>query len=197
MLKCLDLVKPYHIDRVLRQFGLIQYISSPPLPPQKCLHGALPNQYWVEYPYINRMWQSWDNHVLSSRARSSEVAFPGDCILEYLHWYTRVSHPYVQNPEFRSTYNVVQSSNTSAPSMPADPRHICPLGLLDPIVKCSVGSTPPDDMFYAIKETIHLLCNIVLDLATAPADPQAPTAPAAYNIRTIRTFFRKHHNDRN
>ncbi|KAL7185843.1 hypothetical protein ACSBR2_027745 [Camellia fascicularis] len=39
-LKCMHIVKPYHPDRVLRQFGRVQIILSPPLAPVRASRGS-------------------------------------------------------------------------------------------------------------------------------------------------------------
>lgn len=74
-----------------------------------------------------------------------------------------------------------------------DLRHLPTLGLLEPIIKCGVSSTPPDDKFYVIEETVHFR-DISLDLATIPQDT---SASAASGRHTFHTFFRKRLNDRN
>lgn len=67
MLKCMDVIEPYHPDRVLHQFGRVQDIPSPPMEPTNCLRGAKPNQYHEDYPYIAIFWDRWENHLLNDR----------------------------------------------------------------------------------------------------------------------------------
>lgn len=134
-------------------------------------------------------WDRWKNHVLSDRFRSSEVTFPRECTLEYMHWYLRVSHPYVQNPKFRSTYDAGQSSYSSAPSISNDPRLVGALRYLEPIVDCGSGSTPLyDDMYHMVEESVHLLNDLRLDPLVASQDTIALTASDRH---TLRTFFRR------
>lgn len=105
-----------------------------------------------------------------------------------MHWYLQVSHPYVQNPEFWSTYDVGQSSYSSASSILDDPRLGGALRYLEPIVDRGSGSTPSyDGMYHAVKEFVHLLHDLRLD---PPATSQDTTAPAASDKCTLRTFFR-------
>lgn len=113
-------------------------------------------------------WKSLENHMLSDRLRSREVYFLEECTLEYIHWYLRVFHLYVQNPEFWSTYDVGQSSYTSATSMLDDSCLVGALGYLEPIVDHGYGSTPTyDNMYDAIEESVHLFRDLRVDLPVA------------------------------
>lgn len=140
-------------------------------------------------------WDCWENHLLSGRFQSCEVPFLREYIPEYVQWYLRVSHMYMQNPESRSTYNVGQSSHTRAPSMSDDPCLVGALGYLKPIVDRGFGYTPYDDIYHVVEESIHLLHNLILDLYLASQDI---TTPTAFERRNLHTFFCcKHRNSKN
>lgn len=104
-LKCMHIVEPYHPDRVLRQFGRVQIIPSPPLAPVRASRGSTAKQYIIAYKYLDTIWESWENHLLSEIGRSVLVLHPWDCVPGYLDWFTSISHVQVQNPTHRSKYN--------------------------------------------------------------------------------------------
>ncbi|KAL7242873.1 hypothetical protein ACSBR1_015304 [Camellia fascicularis] len=52
-LKCMHIVEPYHPDRVLRQFGRVQIIPSPPLAPVQASRGSAAKQYTIAYKYLD------------------------------------------------------------------------------------------------------------------------------------------------
>lgn len=192
----MDVVEPYHSDPVLRQFGRVKYIPSPPMEPTKCLRGAKPNQYHVDYLYIVIFWSRWENYLLSDRFRSREVAFSRECILEYMQWYLQVSHPYVQNPDSRFTYDIGQSSHTSASLVLDDPRLVGVLGHLEPMVDHDSGSRPSyDNLYHVVQESVHLIHDLRLD---PPDTAQYTTTPSTSERCTFRNFFRrKCHNSEN
>ncbi|XP_028108651.1 protein MAIN-LIKE 1-like [Camellia sinensis] len=72
-LKCLDVVEPYHLNRVLRQFGRVQTIPDAPLAPSRGAQGNISTRYTVMHRYLDRIWEAWDNHVLSEQRRSTPV----------------------------------------------------------------------------------------------------------------------------
>ncbi|KAL7185844.1 hypothetical protein ACSBR2_027746 [Camellia fascicularis] len=79
-LKYMHIVEPYHPDRVLRQFGRVQIIPSPPLAPVRASRGSTAKQNSIAYKYLGTIWESWENHLLSETARSLLVLHPWDCI---------------------------------------------------------------------------------------------------------------------
>ncbi|KAL7237078.1 hypothetical protein ACSBR1_020199 [Camellia fascicularis] len=52
-LKCMHIVEPYHPDRVLRQFGRVQIIPSPPLALVRASRGSTAKQYIIAYKYLD------------------------------------------------------------------------------------------------------------------------------------------------
>ncbi|KAL7212003.1 hypothetical protein ACSBR2_014794 [Camellia fascicularis] len=49
------------------------------------------------YHYLDRIYESYDNHVLSARRRSTPVRRSSDCVDGYMQWYTSITHLYIQN----------------------------------------------------------------------------------------------------
>ncbi|KAL7165945.1 hypothetical protein ACSBR2_036753 [Camellia fascicularis] len=112
-LKCLDVVEPYHPERVLRQFGRVQTIPHAPLDPVRAVKGVTAGRYRVMYQYLDQIWESWDNHVLSTRRRSTLVRRPADCVDGYMQWYANITYLYIQNPTHRSDFDpCVQDSRS-------------------------------------------------------------------------------------
>ncbi|PRQ32170.1 putative protein-serine/threonine phosphatase [Rosa chinensis] len=99
MLKCLDIVEPYYPDRVLRQFGRVQTIPRNPYTPSRVRRVSDSKSYKVVYEYFDGLWQRWRDHVLADANRSTPVKFSYDCTPEYLSWYQKITHPYVQHPD--------------------------------------------------------------------------------------------------
>ncbi|RWR83521.1 serine/threonine-protein phosphatase 7 long form isoform X1 [Cinnamomum micranthum f. kanehirae] len=52
-IKCMDVVEPYHPDRVFRQFGRIQSIPPAPLAPIRVTQGPTATQYHIAYGYLD------------------------------------------------------------------------------------------------------------------------------------------------
>ncbi|GMP91612.1 hypothetical protein CsSME_00042234 [Camellia sinensis var. sinensis] len=90
--KCLDVVELHYPERILRQFGRVQTILPAPLDPVRAVRGVTAGRYTVMYQYLDQIWESWDNHVLSARRRSTP-------------WYTTITHLHIQNPTHRSGFN--------------------------------------------------------------------------------------------
>ena len=101
-LTCGDVAEPYHPDRVLRQFQMVQTIPRAPLRPNKSKRGRTAQGYIVTFGYLAQLWDQAIDHLLQNR--SCPITRPSDCVPGYLEWYRRVSHPIVQNPKRRSTH---------------------------------------------------------------------------------------------
>ncbi|KAK9088768.1 hypothetical protein Scep_027850 [Stephania cephalantha] len=63
-IKYMDVVEPYHPERILRQFGHVQSIPDPPYRPLEAHRGPLANKYSVKYGFEQDNWERWRNHVL-------------------------------------------------------------------------------------------------------------------------------------
>ncbi|KAK9115075.1 hypothetical protein Syun_021872 [Stephania yunnanensis] len=50
-LKYMDVVEPYHPERILRQFGHVQSIPDPPYRPLKAYRGPSALKYSVKYGF--------------------------------------------------------------------------------------------------------------------------------------------------
>lgn len=102
MLKCLKIVEPYHLMRVLRQFGRQYIIPSASLSSEQRVWGSSATTYRPSYHFYEEVWGVWQSHVLLVEHRSVPSRFRDDCAPDYMDWYARVSHRYVQNPDHRS-----------------------------------------------------------------------------------------------
>ncbi|KAL7196152.1 hypothetical protein ACSBR1_036215 [Camellia fascicularis] len=101
LLSVLITLEPHHSERVLRQFGRVQTIPPSPLNSVRVVRGVIVGRYRVMYHYLDQIWESSDNHVLSARRRSTLVRCPVDCVDGYMKWYTSITHLYIQNPTHR------------------------------------------------------------------------------------------------
>nr|XP_004488130.1 protein MAIN-LIKE 1-like [Cicer arietinum] len=77
---CSTVVK-YLSDRCLRQFGYIQYISSPPLPDPSRLFDV--DVEWLGYATL----------VTELFHKFCQATYPSECEDGYLKWFYQVSHP--------------------------------------------------------------------------------------------------------
>lgn len=76
-----------------------------------------------------------------------------------------------------------------------DPCLVGALGYLEPIIDRGSSSTPYDDIYHVVEESVHLLRDLRLDLPAASRDT---TAPVAFEGCTLHTcFHHKHHNSEN
>ena len=100
----MDVVEPYHPDRVLKQFGRVQTVPPLPLAPIHATRGPTASDYHITYQYINQVWEGWPNQLLSALNRSQPVRRPADCVPGYMNWYKRVSWRILQNPNFHSNF---------------------------------------------------------------------------------------------
>ncbi|KAI8572219.1 hypothetical protein RHMOL_Rhmol01G0181200 [Rhododendron molle] len=61
---CMTVVEPYLPDRVLRQFGLVQFVPGPPLAQLRGSRGSTAATYSVVYQYTDALWQNWRDDFL-------------------------------------------------------------------------------------------------------------------------------------
>ena len=93
----MDVVEPYHPDRVQRQFGLIHKIPQAPIAAEKA--KRLDRSYVVKYNYTTTLFEQWESHLLAPHYRGMLLnPDDPDCEPDYMEWYKKVSHPLIQNP---------------------------------------------------------------------------------------------------
>ncbi|KAH7861868.1 hypothetical protein Vadar_031931 [Vaccinium darrowii] len=82
---CLSVVEPYMPDSVLRQLGLVQSVSGPPIAPER---GGKGGDEWT-YEF----WENWGNHLLpDDKGVFVRPRVPWECTPDYLPWFRKVSH---------------------------------------------------------------------------------------------------------
>ncbi|XP_057428481.1 uncharacterized protein LOC130721910 [Lotus japonicus] len=79
------MIFPYLPNRVIRQFGRIQYVPDPPPSSVTCRE-------------CDRRFAHWNDHICHL---SEEAAFPFQTTGEYTPWYIKVSHPYMVPDEYK------------------------------------------------------------------------------------------------
>ncbi|KAK9083457.1 hypothetical protein Scep_029928 [Stephania cephalantha] len=99
-IKYMDVVEPYHPERILRQFGHVQSIPDPPYRPLEAHRGPSANKYSVKYGFEQDNWERWRNHVLAPEVRGEKAVFEFLATPDYLPWFVKVSHPVITNPSF-------------------------------------------------------------------------------------------------
>ncbi|KAK1258499.1 hypothetical protein QJS04_geneDACA017288 [Acorus gramineus] len=94
--------EPYMPDRMLRQLGHIQTIPlDPTRPDQRTRRPRAASGYKVSYGGNVEHMEQWENGLLGPKTRGSQVQRPWDTVPEYMGWFERVSHRFVQNPDKR------------------------------------------------------------------------------------------------
>ncbi|KAK9140912.1 hypothetical protein Scep_010593 [Stephania cephalantha] len=99
-LKYMDVVEPYHPERILRQFGHVQFISDPPYRPLEAHRGISALRYSVKYGFQQDNWERWHNHLLAPEVHGDKVQFEFLVTPDYLLWFLKVSHPVIANPSY-------------------------------------------------------------------------------------------------
>ncbi|KAK9169113.1 hypothetical protein Syun_001253 [Stephania yunnanensis] len=105
-LKYMDVVEPYHPERILRQFGHVQSIPDPPYRPLEAHRGPSANKYSVKYEFQQDNWERWRNHLLAPEVRGDKAEFEFFVTPDYLPWFLKVSHPVITNPSYEDEYMV-------------------------------------------------------------------------------------------
>jgi len=115
---CLNIVEPYHPNRVLRQFRRVQNIPRPPIPPvsSTARRGHTSATYGrVHYQFLESIWMSWLNHVIAEGHRSIPLVESYlSCTDDYMKWLRYHSVVRVQNPTFLPD-NVMQGTPSFHP----------------------------------------------------------------------------------
>ncbi|XP_028071172.1 protein MAIN-LIKE 1-like [Camellia sinensis] len=170
-LKCLDVVEPYHPERVHRQFGRVQTIPPVPLDPVRAVRGVTAGRYRVMYQYLDQIWESWDNHVLSARRRSTPIRRPADSVDGYMQWYTTITHLHIQNPTHRSGFDTRAQDSRS--DMQDAERIDHALQIAHPIIEASHNASvrEPDRLYQAIERMARVLQGQQIDEAGPSSIP--------------------------
>ncbi|KAK9166870.1 hypothetical protein Scep_002061 [Stephania cephalantha] len=108
-IKYMDVVEPYHPERILRQFGHVQSIPDPPYRPLEAHRGPFAKKYSVKYGFKQDNWERWRNHVLAPEVRGEKAVFEFLATPEYLPWFVKVSHPVITNPSFEDLVMVAST----------------------------------------------------------------------------------------
>ncbi|XP_065864991.1 uncharacterized protein [Euphorbia lathyris] len=81
--------------RCLRQLGHVQTIPRPILQPSKAVRPWTSLKYRVEVPavMVQGIWDSFPQSSVLILSVFTPAHTPSDCEDQYMHWYTRHSHP--------------------------------------------------------------------------------------------------------
>ncbi|KAG8486816.1 hypothetical protein CXB51_020282 [Gossypium anomalum] len=116
-----NIVEWYHGDRVLRQFGCIQYIPNPPMQVGEEVHGknkrGRHGQHWgVTHRRYIAVWES-------RMARRPQIDMSSDLrpSLEYIQWYFSMGKPYLLGGQSTIVPPHVQRSGTYEPVADIEP----------------------------------------------------------------------------
>ncbi|XP_065851219.1 protein MAINTENANCE OF MERISTEMS-like [Euphorbia lathyris] len=90
-----DVIEPYMPGRCLRQLGHVQTIPRPILQPSKAVRPWTSLKYRVEVPavMVQGIWDSFPQSSVLILSVFTPAHTPSDCEDQYMHWYTRHSHP--------------------------------------------------------------------------------------------------------
>ncbi|KAK9112889.1 hypothetical protein Scep_020408 [Stephania cephalantha] len=94
----MDVVEPYHPERILRQFSHVQSISDPPYRPLEAHRDPSALKYSVKYGFQQDNWERWRNHLLAPEVHGEKAQFKFLATLDYLPWFLKVFHPIIANP---------------------------------------------------------------------------------------------------
>ncbi|KAI5664070.1 hypothetical protein M9H77_23393 [Catharanthus roseus] len=86
-------------DRVVRQFGWVQCISTHPIRPQEHRRPANNRVYMVKNVFIEALWLEAPSHLLTSTWTSIPAIPPSRCTDDYMPWFLPRTHPQIQNPD--------------------------------------------------------------------------------------------------
>ncbi|KAI8573113.1 hypothetical protein RHMOL_Rhmol01G0253200 [Rhododendron molle] len=162
---CMNVVEPYLPDRVLRQFGLMQFIPGPPLAPLRGSRGSTAATYSVVYQYTDALWQNWRDHLLHEDKRVPvRAGVPWESHNDYLLWFRTVSHLRV-SPN-RGDGQFIQS---------AKEQNAAALAVLDTFLGGRTISTAACDMWTTILQVYKTLSGVEGGHPTTPTNP-APTS---------------------
>ena len=99
--RCMDMLEPYHPERVLRQFGRPQHIPPPPIPEQGGHRTKTARDQIVTYHSRYDLWDRRGEAILADIWSLPIANSPWESVEGYLNWYIRNCKPYV----IRASYN--------------------------------------------------------------------------------------------
>ncbi|KAK1281440.1 hypothetical protein QJS04_geneDACA014236 [Acorus gramineus] len=107
-----SIFEPYMPDRVLRQFGHIQTVPRSPIRPQRVAkRNRSSTGYKAEYGGSVEQLEQWHDSVLSVASRGDRVYQSWDAVPDYIKWFERMSHRFVQNPHNRKLAQMASTSD--------------------------------------------------------------------------------------
>ncbi|KAK9148446.1 hypothetical protein Scep_007203 [Stephania cephalantha] len=107
----MDVVEPYHPERILRQLGHMQSILDPPYRPLKAVRGPFALKYSFKYGFQQDNWERWHNHLLPHEVQGEKVQFGFLATPDYLPWFLKVSHPMIENSSLENENLVSNTIN--------------------------------------------------------------------------------------
>ena len=123
-IKCMDIVEPYHLERVLWQVDRVQIIPPLPIPPSHYRRGYNAKQYRLSYNSVDHFWERWRNYVWSEEEKSMPVTYQWEAIDQYTDWYLHISHSVIQNLAHWSAGAEIQAHATDvAPNILAQVKY--------------------------------------------------------------------------
>ncbi|KAM2487488.1 serine/threonine-protein phosphatase 7 long form homolog isoform X1 [Malus sylvestris] len=180
LLKCVDIVEPYYVDRVLRQFSLVQTIPRMTYTPSRVQRSTDTKMYKVVHTYFDGIWQRREYHLLGPENLSREVIAPSDCDPGYHSWYRKITHPYVHHPDHRSA--AIRPHDINDPHQ----RIARLLAIMEPISQSNLRCACK---FYEAFEQVRSIlqgseAEIAATAAAAQAEPATPV-PSASTTQNI------------
>ncbi|KAK9160072.1 hypothetical protein Syun_006413 [Stephania yunnanensis] len=100
ILKYLDVVEPYHPERILRQFGHVQFIPDQLYRPLEAHRDPSTLKYSVKYEFQQDNWECWRKHLLAPEIHGDKAQFEFLATTDYLPWFLKASHPVIVNSSY-------------------------------------------------------------------------------------------------
>ncbi|KAK9118322.1 hypothetical protein Scep_016415 [Stephania cephalantha] len=97
-IKYMDVVEPYHPERILRQFGHVQSIPDPPYRPLEAHRGPSRNKSPSSMGSKARQLGAMEEPFVGFEVRGDKAEFEFLATPDYLPWFLKVSHPVITNP---------------------------------------------------------------------------------------------------
>lgn len=106
-----DVTEPYMPDRVARQFGRVQKIPSPLIPPMRAKRVRSPRSYIVEYSNCLWVWTASDFHRIRVEDLGPATKDGHETTRDYMGWFLPRTHPRVLR------HTIEDMGNVSSPSI--------------------------------------------------------------------------------